>query len=129
MSQAAALPVDPSASRLTSHAAQPADTSATSLFDLMKFVLADPTTTPEQKKLLIDELRKNNSSAADRWTHRGSLWILGGAIVVTILSVAILAGLGAKIPEGLLSLGTGVVGALAGLMAPGQKATTDNTHQ
>jgi len=99
----------------------------TTLVDLMKMVLSDSKTTPEQKKMLIDELRKNNPGASDRWAYRWSVWILGGAIILTILCVSILAGFDAKPPEGLLAIGTGVVGALAGLLSPAQRSTSDNT--
>lgn len=89
-----------------------------SVLDLIYTVLCDTTTTPEQKIILIDELRKNNPGASDRWAYRWSLWIMGGSIILTILSVSVLAFYTGKVPEGLLSIGTGVVGALAGLLAP-----------
>lgn len=103
------------------------DSTKTSLGDLMKMVLSDSKTTPEQKKMLIDELRKNNPGASDRWAYRWSVWILGGGVIVTIICASILAGMHVDPPEGLLAIATGLVGALAGLLSPAQRSTSDNT--
>jgi hypothetical protein len=54
------------------------------LYDLMAVVLNDPELKWEQKKVLIDELRKSSPTTSDRWTYRYAIWFLGSAVVITI---------------------------------------------
>ncbi len=95
--------------------------TGTSILDLMRIVLADPQLKPEEKKLLIDELRKNNPGTSDRWTYRYAILTLGGAVLLTIFALWCLAAIeGVTIPDGLISIGSAAVGGLAGLLTPGR---------
>jgi hypothetical protein len=68
---------------------------------------------------LIDELRKNNPGAADRWTHRYAILALTGAIVLTIFVLRALASTqGAELADGLVAVGSAAVGGVAGLLSP-----------
>lgn len=101
-------------------------TSSTSLYDLMKSVLLDSTLNPDQKVKLIDELRKNNPTTSDRWAYRWAIWILGLAVVITIICLTILAYKGSPIPDGLVAIGSAVAGGIAGLLSTPQRTTSDN---
>lgn len=90
----------------------------TTCLDLIKIVLADPNLSPEQKKNLIDEIRKTNVS--DRWTFRWAIWILGLAMLLTIAALWMLSDQGKYIPQGLIAIGSGAAGGLAGLLTPGR---------
>lgn len=97
----------------------PAQAAATSLLDLMRVVLEDQRLQPDDKRSLIDELRKNNPGAADRWTHRYAILTLAGAIVLTIGALWALASTqGVAIPDGLVAVGSAAVGGVAGLLSP-----------
>lgn len=56
----------------------------------MEKVLADAKLTSEEKVKLIDELRKNNPAASDRWAPRVAIWTLGIAVIATIICITIL---------------------------------------
>lgn len=101
-------------------------TSSTSLYDLMKSVLLDSSLSAEQKVKLIDELRNNNPTTSDRWAYRWAIWILGLAVVITIICLTILAYKGSDIPDGLIAIGSGVAGGIAGLLSPPQRASSEN---
>lgn len=97
----------------------------TTLLDLIRIVLEDPQLKPEEKRSLIDELRKNNPGTSDRWTYRYAILTLGGAVLLTILALWYLgAHHGASIPDGLISIGSAAVGGLAGLLTPGRGTET-----
>jgi hypothetical protein len=86
---------------------------------LLRVVLTDPKLEWEQKQKLIDELRKANP-AGDRWTFRSAIWILGLVVLLTIVALWVLSAAGHKIPEGLVAIGSGAAGGLAGLLTPGR---------
>jgi hypothetical protein len=94
-----------------------------SLYSLMEKVLTDSTLTNEQKVALIDELRKNNPVAFDRWAPRVAIWILGIAVITTIICITLLNG---KSNEGLIAIGSAAVGGLAGLISQGSRSI--NNH-
>jgi hypothetical protein len=94
-----------------------------SLYGLMEKVLSDTTLTNKEKIDLIDELRKNNSTTSDRWAPRAAIWILGIAIIATIISITIL---GDDTSEGLIAIGSASVGGLAGLISQVRRTTNDN---
>ena len=76
---------------------------------------------PKEKKYLIKEIRKNNPGSSDRWTYRYAILILGGAVLLTIVSLCTLASTPSQtIPDGLVAIGSAAVGGLAGLLAPGR---------
>lgn len=103
----------------------PIQGSSTSLYDLMKCVL-NSSLTPEQKVELLDELRKNNPVSSDRWAYRWAIWILGAAVVITIVCLTILAAMKVEIPDGLIAIGSAVAGGIAGLLSPGQRSSKDD---
>lgn len=93
---------------------------AKTLYDLMDRVLTNDALDHEQKCALIDELRKNNPGASDRWTYRLAIYFLGGMTVLTIIGLIVIACLGAHAPQGLVAIGSASVGGLAGLLSPGR---------
>ena len=78
-------------------------TNSSSLYDLMEKVLIS-NHTPKEKIKLIDELRKNNPTTSDRWAS----WMLGIAVLITIICIWCLAAKEHDIPVGLISLGSSV---------------------
>lgn len=98
---------------------------ATTLTDLMKLVLTNPALAPKEKKMLLNELRKNNANSADRWTYRSAIWILGGAVLLSIVALWVLSGTPRDIPDGLIALGSSSAGGLAGLLAPGRSTESN----
>lgn len=92
-----------------------------SLYELIKIVLEDPQLNSEDKLKLIDELRKNNPGASDRWTYRYAILILGAVVLLTMVSLLYLSTLpNIQVPEGMVAIGSAAVGGLAGLLAPGK---------
>lgn len=88
------------------------------LYELIKLVLLDQNMKPEEKKILIDELRKNNSATSDRWTFRWAIYFLGSTVILSLIFVYCLAYHGCDIPEGLIAIGSTVAGGIAGLLSP-----------
>ncbi|MHA6829617.1 hypothetical protein [Ralstonia pseudosolanacearum] len=84
------------------------------LYHLMKDVLDGPYT-PNQKKELIDEIRK--SSGMDRWSSRTAIWMLGLIVPFSLISIIVLNATGKDI-TGVVAIGSTAVGGLAGLLAP-----------
>ena len=100
----------------------------TTLLDLIRIVLEDTKLQPNEKRILIDELRKNNPGTSDRWTYRYAILTLGGAVILTILGLCYLGAYAeGQIPDGLVGIGSAAVGGLAGLLAPGKGAETKST--
>jgi len=95
-----------------------------SLYNLMDKVLSDTNLSTDEKVKLIDELRKNNPVASDRWAPRVAIWILGIAVITTLICITILSG--AK-SEGLIAIGSAAVGGLAGLISQVPRTPTDNS--
>lgn len=91
------------------------------MVDLIALVLQDDKTSPEDKVKLIDEIRKTNPGSSDRWAYRWSVWLMGGSIVFCIIGITTLAFAKLEVPPGLLVVASGIVGALAGLISPGQR--------
>lgn len=54
----------------------------------------------------------------DVWIYRIVVLALGGTIVISVIGAIVLAYIEADIPELLIALGSGAVGALAGLLSP-----------
>lgn len=93
---------------------------ASNYYELIRIVLTDPKLEWEQKKVLIDELRKGNVS--DRWTFRWAIWILGAAVLLTIAALWALSSGAYNIPDGLVAIGSAAAGGLAGLLTPGRSS-------
>lgn len=94
-----------------------------SLYGLMEKVLSDTNLSNKEKVELIDELRKNNPAASDRWSPRVAIWILGAIAIVTVICITFLKGAAS---DGLIAIGSAAVGGLAGLISQSQCSTTDN---
>lgn len=88
-------------------------------YGLLKAVVLDTSLSPDQKKSLIDELRKS-TPASDRWTFRWAIWILGLVVVLTIVALRSLSTGQSEIPDGLVAIGSAAAGGLAGLLTPGR---------
>lgn len=84
-------------------------------------VLQDDSTSPQDKIALIDEIRKTNPGSSDRWAYRWSVWLMGGSVFACVIGMIALAFSKMDIPSGLLVTTSGIVGALAGLISPGQR--------
>lgn len=93
-----------------------AQTGSTSFYALLRIVLIDPQLQPAQQQQLIHELRKN-TPASDRWTCR---WAIGLVVALTIVAVWMLSHYAKPVPDGLIAIGSGAAGSLAGLLAPGR---------
>ncbi len=91
------------------------------LYNLMEKVLSDDKLKNDEKIKLIDELRKNNPVAADRWAPRVAIWTLGIAVVIAVICIFLLAHFDNKSSQGLISIGSAAVGGLAGLISQVQR--------
>lgn len=89
-----------------------------SLNELIRLVLSDNALDPDQKKMLIDELRKSSPGTADRWTYRWAILILGATILASVGFTFFLKLHNVDIPDGLTSIGSTALGGLAGLLVP-----------
>jgi len=92
------------------------------LYDLIGLVLKDTELGTEDKKSLIDELRKNNPGTADRWTYRWGIYILGFVSIFAVVGMVYLSAGGQAVPEGLIAIGSASMGGIAGILAPGRAA-------
>lgn len=84
------------------------------LYPLMDKVLSDTSLTCKDKIKLIDELRKNNPVANDRWAPRIAIYILGATVLATILCISLTS---KTSYEGLIAIGSAAVGGIAGLVS------------
>ncbi|MDZ4263134.1 MAG: hypothetical protein U1B30_12495 [Pseudomonadota bacterium] len=91
--------------------------ASASFYDLLRLVVVDKDLDYSQKKVLIDEIRKA-SPASDRWTFRWAIWILGIVVVIAIGTIGGLAAHSLPVPEGLVAIGSGAAGGIAGLLTP-----------
>jgi hypothetical protein len=106
---------------------QPLTNNTTSLYDLMQAVLSDTNIKTTKEKIdLIDELRKNNPSTTDRWSYRYAIWFLGASVLITIISMCVLAALEKDVPDGLIAIGSAVAGGIAGLLSPAPRTGPNN---
>lgn len=88
----------------------------------------------KEKKVLLNEVRKIMSPEQSRWNFRYAIWTL--ALIALSIPIIILLRCGTApedaVPDGLLSLGSAAVGALAAFLTPytqrtqGGSATTDS---
>lgn len=90
------------------------------LNELLKVVLTDPNLDSAPEKLLITELCVN-SPTSDRWTFRSAMWILGAVVIITVIALSVLTYYKFTAPEGLVAIGSGAAGGLAGLLTPNPK--------
>lgn len=86
-------------------------------FSLVKTVIADTNLKFEEKKSLIDELRKS-APVSDRWTFRSAIWILGSVSFLSVIAIFILSMNKIEINAGLVSLASMALGGIAGLLTP-----------
>jgi len=85
-------------------------------FDLLRTVVIDPNLTGPEKEALLAAL-KGMSPTSDRWTFRWAIWILGLLAVLTVVAIWMIAlNKELEIPAGLVAIGSGAAGALAGLL-------------
>jgi hypothetical protein len=69
-----------------------------------------------QTKLIVDERR--NQIEHDAGIYRIAVVCLGGTTLFTVISLAVLSAMQVDVHDGLIALGSGAVGALAGLLTP-----------
>jgi hypothetical protein len=107
-----------------SEAVSPPSTSAArplTVNDLIELVL-NSSHTLEQKKTLIDEVRKTSPALNDRWLYRYVVWSLGLAALLSVVGFITLGALEVTIPQGLVALGSAAIGGLAGLFTSSSRA-------
>lgn len=97
-----------------------------SVFSLMSKVIENESISHEQKIQLLDELRKARPALEDRWIYRWVVYFLGGALIGTVLVIAVcIFNKIPAIPDGLIAIGSGALGALSGLLANRPKSDED----
>ena len=97
----------------------------TSFFDLLKTVVVDPKLSAQDKERLLAKLG-GMSPTNDIATFKWAIWILGALAILSIIGIFTLAitGHSEKIPDGLVALGSGAAGALAGLLNGSKSSDT-----
>ena len=93
--------------------------------ELIELILRGPGDVDTKIKL-ISEVRKARPALQDRWLYRFVVWFLGVTVLVTVAWGFWLAGASPhegftnppELPDGLIALGAGAAGALAGLLSP-----------
>ncbi len=105
----------------------PDKTSLATLDEVINAVASDSKLAMEDKERILLQLRRLKSPLdTDRWIYRGVVAALGFAVLLTIIFTFVLAARSspndAKIPEGLVAIGSAAVGALAGLLAPSPRS-------
>jgi len=92
----------------------------------MKLVLENNDIKTDDKIKLIDELRKNNPTSSDRWTYRTAIWILGAAVIITLIFIYCLALNKVDIPDSLIAIGSTVAGGIAGTLTSSNRTSSNN---
>jgi len=95
----------------------------TTVADLYRLVLASDNNVADKINLL-NEVRKINTAEGDRWVYRRPIAYLLGAIPV-ILLLAYVLGWVKEVNDGLLSLASAAVGALASFLTTGVASKPD----
>jgi hypothetical protein len=85
--------------------------------ELFKAIITDEKLNILQKKILLNEVRKLKSPDEDRWVYRTVVWVLGAVALGTVAYPFYTNG-STEIPSGLLAIGSGAMGALAGYLTP-----------
>ena len=87
---------------------------------LAERVAADPALAQQLKNDPATALKQLAAAGPvpDTWIYRIVVLSLGAAVLITLVSASILAGIGKPIPEGIIAIGSAGAGALAGLLAP-----------
>ncbi len=89
------------------------------VFSLMAKVIEDKDLNPVEKAKLLDEIRKARPALEDRWIYRWIVYFLGATVILTVFGsfAMVVVQKDANIPDGLIALGSGALGALATLLA------------
>ncbi|MGE9763380.1 hypothetical protein [Pseudomonas sp. PDM20] len=90
------------------------------LYNLIKVVLLDSSLSAEEKRVLIDEVRKS-TPASDRWTYRYAIYGLLLIVLVAVVGSLVLSAKAVEVPESVVAIGATAVGGLAGLLSPTRK--------
>ena len=88
--------------------------SEPSVGELYKIVLASGLAVDE-KKAMLNEVRKLGAFTRDRWIFRWVVWILGATVLLGIMLFPLRE---QEIPDGVLALAATAVGALAAFLSP-----------
>jgi hypothetical protein len=88
----------------------------------LSWAVLDTNLPTQEKKVLLNEIRKLRTGQEDRWIFRTVVWILGAVAIVVVLYPLII---GKPLPDGLLSLGSAAVGALAAFLTPSLMRTPE----
>jgi hypothetical protein len=87
--------------------------------DLQAKLAADPNLNPQALQAAANE----PVYKADRTIYRVAVGVLGLVVVIAAIGYLVLAAQGKAVPEALVALASGAVGALAGIFAPSPAAT------
>lgn len=92
--------------------------------------IAKATEGDQVKAILLDAISKAEELTApayygDRLVYRITVGTLGAAVLLVVAAQFCLALLGADIPDGIISIGSAAIGALAGLLAPTSSAASN----
>lgn len=100
-------------------------TVQTRFFNLVQTVVNDPIMSSQDKEKLLAKLGGMNP-VNDIATFRWAIWLLGALAILSIISLFTLAvlGHGKDVPDGLVALGSGAAGALAGLLNGNKSSDT-----
>lgn len=91
--------------------------------ELYKVILDSSAGVPDKIKLM-NEVRKINTAEGDRWVYRPVAYLLGAIPLVLIISYAV--GWVKEMNDGLLSLSSAAVGALASFLTTGVSSKTSS---
>lgn len=95
------------------------------VFSLMAQVLENDALNLEQKLKLLDEIRKSRPALEDRSIYRWVVYFLGAALIFSMVAVIICVLMKeTNIPDGLVALGSGALGALSGFLPNRPKSET-----
>ena len=89
------------------------------LVALSKSVIESATLDFNQKKELLDEIRKLRPASENRWNHRYVIWTL--ALVAISTPIAFVFKIQTEIPDVLVALSSTAIGALAAFMTSALK--------
>lgn len=96
------------------------------VFSLMAKVIENEKITHSERIQLLDEIRKARPALEDRWIYRWVVNFIGIALLLTVVVIALCIFTGKPdIPDGVVAIGSGALGALSGLLANRPKSAEE----
>lgn len=98
------------------------------VFSLMAKVIENEKITHNEKIQLLDEIRKARPALEDRWIYRWVVNFIGISLLLTVVVITICIFKGeSNIPDGVIAIGSGALGALSSLLANRPKPVEEKT--